>query len=173
MLIVCDRLGHLAHLLEDCAELAEMAVHAAMSGRTDMVVGSWGGQLTHVPLALATSGRKTVDLEGSLWLSVLEATGQPDLTAGQRQALLDAMRALDWPTLGSSRRSRSAMLDAVALAGPVVTPPVDASRSGPGPPGRPDFLAFAQIVAWAFGEKIKDFGATYDWDTCHDPKAAS
>jgi 6-phosphofructokinase 1 len=60
-----------------CAELAEMAVHAAMAGCTDMVVGSWGGRLTHVPLELATSGRKTVDLEGSLWLSVLEATGQP------------------------------------------------------------------------------------------------
>ncbi len=60
-----------------CAELAEMAVHAAMAGRTDMVVGSWGGNLTHVPLALATSGRKTVDLESPLWLSVLEATGQP------------------------------------------------------------------------------------------------
>jgi 6-phosphofructokinase 1 len=60
-----------------CAELAERAVHAAMSGRTDMVVGSWGGRLTHVPLELATSGRKTVDLEGPLWLSVLEATGQP------------------------------------------------------------------------------------------------
>ena len=60
-----------------CAELAEMAVHAAMAGRTDMVVGSACGRITHVPLALATSGRKTIDLEGPLWRSVLEATGQP------------------------------------------------------------------------------------------------
>lgn len=59
------------------SELSEMAVHAAMAGRTDVVVGSWSGRLTHVPLSLVTTGRKTVDLEGPLWLSVLESTGQP------------------------------------------------------------------------------------------------
>jgi len=42
-----------------------------------MVVGMWNTILTHVPLRLAISRRKTVDPRGSLWLSVIEATGQP------------------------------------------------------------------------------------------------
>jgi len=60
-----------------CIELTSAAVHAAMAGRTDMVVGNTSGHLTHVPLTLATSGRKTVDPEGDLWRAVLENTGQP------------------------------------------------------------------------------------------------
>ncbi len=60
-----------------CSQLAQMAVHAGMSGRTCMVVGYYNGQFTHVPMALATSKRKKVDLDSSLWLSVLELTGQP------------------------------------------------------------------------------------------------
>jgi 6-phosphofructokinase 1 len=31
----------------------------------------------HVPIALAISSRNLVDPDGDLWLSVLEATGQP------------------------------------------------------------------------------------------------
>jgi 6-phosphofructokinase len=33
--------------------LGHTAVHAGMSGRTDMVVGFWNNQFTHVPIALA------------------------------------------------------------------------------------------------------------------------
>ncbi len=60
-----------------CADLARAAVHAGMAGKTSMVVGMWNTILTHVPLRLAISRRKTVDPRGSLWLSVIEATGQP------------------------------------------------------------------------------------------------
>jgi 6-phosphofructokinase 1 len=60
-----------------CIRLAHAAVHAAMAGRTEMVVGRWRGRFVHVPIALATSGRNRVDPDGDLWLSVLEATGQP------------------------------------------------------------------------------------------------
>jgi 6-phosphofructokinase 1 len=52
-------------------------VHAGMSGRTDMVVGFWNHQFTHVPIALAVSARKRIDPEGTLWSSVLASTGQP------------------------------------------------------------------------------------------------
>jgi 6-phosphofructokinase 1 len=64
-----------------CLRLAQAAVHAAMSGRTEMVVGRWREQFVHVPIPLSTCGRKTVDPEGDLWLSVLENTGQPTVFA--------------------------------------------------------------------------------------------
>lgn len=60
-----------------CVRLAHAAVHAAMAGRTEMVVGRWHGRFVHVPMALAISRRNQVDPGGDLWLAVLEATGQP------------------------------------------------------------------------------------------------
>ncbi|HEY5973783.1 MAG TPA: ATP-dependent 6-phosphofructokinase, partial [Geobacteraceae bacterium] len=60
-----------------CLLLAQNAVHAGMSGRTNMVVGLWNHKITHVPIALATSRRKKIDPEDSLWSSVLASTGQP------------------------------------------------------------------------------------------------
>jgi len=60
-----------------CFQLAQNAVHAAMAGRTDFVVGFWQNAFTILPIPLATKERKRVNLEGSLWWSVLEATGQP------------------------------------------------------------------------------------------------
>lgn len=60
-----------------CLRLGQGAVHAAMSGRTEMVVGQLNNQIVHLPMNLVTSGRKRVNPQGSLWRSVLEATGQP------------------------------------------------------------------------------------------------
>lgn len=60
-----------------CIRLAHNAVHAAMSGRTEMVVGRWNGRFVHVPMAMAIRERYCVDTSGDLWTSVLEATGQP------------------------------------------------------------------------------------------------
>jgi 6-phosphofructokinase 1 len=60
-----------------CIRLAHAAVHAAMSGRTEMVVGRWHGRFVHVPMTLATRERYKVDPDGDLWMAVLEATGQP------------------------------------------------------------------------------------------------
>ena len=57
--------------------LAHAAVHAAMSGRTEMVVGRWRRRFIHIPMSLAISHRNEVDPSGDLWMSVLEATGQP------------------------------------------------------------------------------------------------
>jgi 6-phosphofructokinase 1 len=66
-----------AHDSAFCLLLGHSAVHAAMSGRTNMVVGFWNHQFTHVPMRLATSKRKKIDPQGSLWSSVLASTGQP------------------------------------------------------------------------------------------------
>jgi 6-phosphofructokinase 1 len=60
-----------------CFQLGENAVHAAMSGRTGMVVSVWNGKFVHVPMELAVSRRKRIDPAGSLWQSVLDNTGQP------------------------------------------------------------------------------------------------
>jgi 6-phosphofructokinase 1 len=60
-----------------CLRLAQNAVHAAMAGRTEMVVGRWHGRFVHIPIPLAVSHRNQVAPDGDLWLSVLEATGQP------------------------------------------------------------------------------------------------
>jgi 6-phosphofructokinase 1 len=60
-----------------CMQLAQNSVHAGMAGKTGMIVGLWNGQFTHVPISLAVSQRKQLSPEGSLWLSVLESTGQP------------------------------------------------------------------------------------------------
>ena len=60
-----------------CDNLSRYAVHAAMAGKTDMVIGLWHNVFTHVPMALAIAQRKMINPGSTLWLSVLEATGQP------------------------------------------------------------------------------------------------
>ncbi len=60
-----------------CWNMARNAVHAAMAGNTEMLIGRWHGRFVHVPMQLATSGRKEVDVQEDLWMSVIEATGQP------------------------------------------------------------------------------------------------
>jgi 6-phosphofructokinase 1 len=62
-----------------CASLGHHAVHAALSGRTDMVVGSWNGVFTHVPIPMAVQGRKKIEPDGEIWRTVLETTGQNSL----------------------------------------------------------------------------------------------
>ena len=59
-----------------CLLLGHGAVHAGMSGRTNMVVSFWNHQFTHVPISLASSQRKKIDPEGALWSGVLASTGQ-------------------------------------------------------------------------------------------------
>ncbi len=58
---------------------ARYAVHAAMAGKTDLLIGYWHGLFVHVPMALVTSQKKRLSPKSSLWLSVLSTTGQPPL----------------------------------------------------------------------------------------------
>jgi 6-phosphofructokinase 1 len=60
-----------------CWNMARNAVHAAMAGNTEMLIGRWHGRFVHVPLPLATRFRKQVDVKEDLWMSVVESTGQP------------------------------------------------------------------------------------------------
>jgi len=60
-----------------CNLLAQNAVHAALAGKTDFVVGFWNNQFTLMPIPIVVANRKKIDVEGELWWNVLEATGQP------------------------------------------------------------------------------------------------
>lgn len=60
-----------------CSRLAQAAVHAAIAGKTQMLVGRWHGSFVHLPLDMVTHGRRKVDPKKELWHSVLESTGQP------------------------------------------------------------------------------------------------
>ena len=59
-----------------CDQYARNAVHAAMAGKTGLLIGFKNG-FTHVPLALVAGQRQRINAEGALWRSVLASTGQP------------------------------------------------------------------------------------------------
>ncbi len=60
-----------------CARLGANAVHAAMTGRTAMLISEWNNAFVHVPIEMAVSEKNSVDPEGSLWRDVIESTRQP------------------------------------------------------------------------------------------------
>jgi 6-phosphofructokinase 1 len=61
-----------------CLLLGHNAVHAAMSGRTEMVVGFWKNHFIHIPIPLAVSRRKEISPDSRLWRDVLLCIGQPE-----------------------------------------------------------------------------------------------
>ena len=60
-----------------CDQYARRAVHAAMAGKTDVLICSVHCTFVHVPISLATSSEHRVEPEGELWTRVLSSTGQP------------------------------------------------------------------------------------------------
>lgn len=62
-----------------CGLLAQNAVHAAMAGKTGMMIGIRNNMFIHVPIETAIKERKYVNPEGSLWQCVIASIGQPDL----------------------------------------------------------------------------------------------
>ena len=59
-----------------CDFFARNAVHAAMAGKTGLVIGFQHGTFTHVPIELLAKQQKCLDLNSPSWLGVLSATGQ-------------------------------------------------------------------------------------------------
>lgn len=59
-----------------CGFLGQYAVHAAMAGRTDMVVAKIQERYVHLPLSLVTKARRKLSIRSDLWRAVLESTGQ-------------------------------------------------------------------------------------------------
>ena len=61
-----------------CDLFARNAVHAAMAGKTGLVIGYLHDKFIHVPIELLASHVKTLDTSGFAWRAVLATTGQPE-----------------------------------------------------------------------------------------------
>lgn len=59
-----------------CLRLGSNAVHAAMAGKTNMIVGLHHDRLVHLPISLIGE-RKIIDPQSWFWQTVLQATHQP------------------------------------------------------------------------------------------------
>jgi 6-phosphofructokinase 1 len=60
-----------------CDLFARNAVHAAMAGKTGLVIGFLHERFIHVPIELLATHTKRLDPASGWWRSVLAATGQP------------------------------------------------------------------------------------------------
>ena len=60
-----------------CDLFARHAAHAAMAGKTGLVIGYLHDRFIHVPIELLATEKKRLDPEGFVWTAVLAATGQP------------------------------------------------------------------------------------------------
>lgn len=61
-----------------CDAYARHAVHAAMAGRTGLVVGHMNDTFVFVPIDRLTSRTRRLDPAGAMWQSVLASTGQAE-----------------------------------------------------------------------------------------------
>ncbi|MGX8718693.1 MAG: ATP-dependent 6-phosphofructokinase [Desulfovibrio sp.] len=59
-----------------CGQLGRHAVHAAMAGKTNMVVARLLDRFVHLPLQLVTRRRRQIDIKSNYWRSVIATTGQ-------------------------------------------------------------------------------------------------
>jgi 6-phosphofructokinase 1 len=61
-----------------CDLFARNAIHAAMAGKTGLVIGFLHDRFIHVPIELLAGHKKRLDPAGPWWRSVLATTGQPE-----------------------------------------------------------------------------------------------
>ena len=60
-----------------CDQYARDAAHAAMAGKTGLVIGLMHDYFIHVPIDLLATQEKRLDPNGASWSAVLASTGQP------------------------------------------------------------------------------------------------
>lgn len=72
-----------------CERLGNNAVHAAMAGKTKIVIGLVHNKYVHLPTRLVTAHRNKVNPEGSLWRDAIDATGQPILMLNDPEKTLN------------------------------------------------------------------------------------
>jgi len=75
-----------------CERLGNNAVHAAMAGKTKIVIGLVHDKYVHIPITMATLKRNTVDPESSLWRDCLDATLQPVYMVNNINTVTDYQR---------------------------------------------------------------------------------
>ena len=80
-----------------CYMLARNAVHAAMAGRTNCVVGNLGETFALVPIRLATIERQKIRTDREMWRSVMDATGQEFYFGGKERKSSGSGLDLDAP----------------------------------------------------------------------------
>ncbi|MGC8928476.1 MAG: ATP-dependent 6-phosphofructokinase [Myxococcota bacterium] len=68
-----------------CLLLAEHAVHAAMAGKTECLIGTWNNFFTHVPISLAVIERRKIHPEEALYKAMLSATRQEDYFRSEKE----------------------------------------------------------------------------------------
>ncbi|MGX9365882.1 ATP-dependent 6-phosphofructokinase [Desulfoplanes sp. PS50] len=66
-----------AHDRVYCGFLGQHAVHAGITGKTNMVVTRLQDRYVYLPLNLVTQKRRRLNTQSMYWRSVLESTGQP------------------------------------------------------------------------------------------------
>ncbi len=60
-----------------CERLGNNVVHAAMAGKTKILIGMVNNEFVHIPIKAAVARRNHVSPEGSLWRDAVDATQQP------------------------------------------------------------------------------------------------
>lgn len=76
-----------------CERLGNNAVHAAMAGKTKIVIGLVHDKYVHIPISMATLTRNVVDPESSLWRDCLDATLQPLYMVNNMDTVIEKLRA--------------------------------------------------------------------------------
>ena len=66
-----------------CERLGNAAVHAAMAGKTRLIIGLVNNEFVHLPIKAVISSRNHVAPESNLWRDTLDATHQPALMVNQ------------------------------------------------------------------------------------------
>ena len=66
-----------------CERLGNAAAHAAMAGKTKLIVGLVNNEFVHLPIKAVISHRNHVNPESNLWRDTLDATHQPALMTNQ------------------------------------------------------------------------------------------
>ena len=66
-----------------CERLGNAAVHAAMAGKTKLIIGLVNNEFVHLPIGMVISHRSCVDPESALWRDTLDATHQPAMMVNQ------------------------------------------------------------------------------------------
>ena len=60
-----------------CDQMARSAVHAAMAGKTGVMIGSASDHIVNVPIPAVVAQSKLMEVSGDLWQAVLHSTAQP------------------------------------------------------------------------------------------------
>jgi 6-phosphofructokinase 1 len=60
-----------------CDQFARHAVHAAMAGKTGLIIGYLHNRFIHIPIDLLATQQKRLEPDSPAWSAVLAATGQP------------------------------------------------------------------------------------------------